>query len=142
MGEEPDLIGQDPNSKESLQPLVEVVTEELLARISVGDRLETVDDARSIAELIAAAVLDRFVVRPRVADPIGHRGQTSGGGTQRQEVGRERLKGARRFASGLDDAGAGCATGDRRRPFPEARKVLVRDELMAGARLERNVHPS
>jgi len=68
MGEEPDLIGQDPNSKESLQPLVEVVTEELLARISVGDRLETVDDARSIAELIAAAVLDRFVVWPRMAD--------------------------------------------------------------------------
>lgn len=61
---------------------------------------------------------------------------------QRPKVGRGRLKGARRLASGLDDAGARRASRDRRRPFPEARKVLVRDELMAGACPERNVHVS
>jgi hypothetical protein len=37
------------------------------------------------------------------------------------------------------DAPAGCATGDRRRPLPEGRKVLVGDELVAGAGGERAV---
>jgi ABC-2 type transport system ATP-binding protein len=64
MGDDPDVITRVPKTQESLEPLAEVISEALLARISAGDRLTTADDARGVAEPIAAAVLDRFAVRP------------------------------------------------------------------------------
>jgi|GEM_PF-44459 ABC-2 type transport system ATP-binding protein len=60
-----DPVRRDRSSDEVFEPLAEVIAEELLARSSVRDRLETVDDAHSVAEVIAGAVLDRFAVRSR-----------------------------------------------------------------------------
>ena len=63
-----DPVGRDRRSAESVEPLAEVIAAELFARISVRDRLDTVEDAHGVAELIADAVLDRFVVSPRPAE--------------------------------------------------------------------------
>jgi ABC-2 type transport system ATP-binding protein len=68
MVDDHDLITRVPKTQESLEPLAEIIAEALLALISAGDRLVTVDDARGIAEPIAAAVLDRFAVRPLTPD--------------------------------------------------------------------------
>jgi ABC-2 type transport system ATP-binding protein len=68
MGDDADLITPDRNSNESFEPLAEIIARELLAAGPPPDRLETADDAHRVAELIAAAVLDRFAVRPRPAD--------------------------------------------------------------------------
>ncbi len=70
VSDDPDLVTRDPRSSESFEPLAEVIAEELSARISVRDGLDTVEDAHDVAELIAAAVLNRFVVRPRSAEPV------------------------------------------------------------------------
>jgi hypothetical protein len=43
------------------------VAEELFARIAVKDRLETVEDAEGVAELIADALWYRFEIRERHA---------------------------------------------------------------------------
>lgn len=63
-----DLVEGDQEAEGFFEPLAEVIAEELLARISVRDRFETAEDAHGVAEVIAAAVLDRFVVRPRPAE--------------------------------------------------------------------------
>jgi len=68
MSDDPDLVRRDWSSARSVEPLAEVIAGELFARISVPDRLETVEDAHGVAELIAEAVLDRFVVSPRPAE--------------------------------------------------------------------------
>ena len=60
-----DLVSRDRTSGEPIEPLVETIAEELFARISARDRLATAEDAHGVAEMIADAVLDRFVVRPR-----------------------------------------------------------------------------
>jgi ABC-2 type transport system ATP-binding protein len=78
VSEDADLVIRDPKAEESIEPLAEIVTELLLQRFSAGDRLETADDARSLAELISAAVLDRFDVRARPADR-GQRQERRGG---------------------------------------------------------------
>jgi ABC-2 type transport system ATP-binding protein len=67
---DPNPVGRDPKSEESFDPLAEIITGELLAEGPLGDRLATTDGARGVAELIAAAVLDRFVVRPRPAERV------------------------------------------------------------------------
>jgi ABC-2 type transport system ATP-binding protein len=67
----PDLVRRDRRSEESFDPLVAVIAEELSARVSAGDRLDTVEDAHGVAELIADTVLDRFVVRSRPAEREG-----------------------------------------------------------------------
>jgi ABC-2 type transport system ATP-binding protein len=76
MGQEVDVIRRDRESEDSFAPLAEVIAAELLAGGAPPDQIETADGSRPVAELIAAAVLDRFVVqprpRPRPADP-GHR---------------------------------------------------------------------
>jgi uncharacterized protein (TIGR00290 family) len=41
------------------------------------------------------------------------------------------------LTGGLDDAGAGSAGGDRRRAFPEPGQVLIGDELVPGAGVQR-----
>jgi ABC-2 type transport system ATP-binding protein len=61
----PDLVRGDWTSSEFFGPLAKVIGEELFARISARDRLDTVEDAHAAAGLIAVAVLDRFVVSRR-----------------------------------------------------------------------------
>ncbi len=72
MSETRDLspVRRDWNSEESFEPLAEIITGELLAGRPLEDRLATADGARGVAELIGAAVLDRFVVRPRPAERV------------------------------------------------------------------------
>ncbi len=67
---DPDLVRRDRKSDESFEPLAEVITGELLAGGTPRERLETTGGARGVAEVIAAAVLDRFVVRPRPAERV------------------------------------------------------------------------
>jgi ABC-2 type transport system ATP-binding protein len=69
-GRDPDLARRDGQSDELFEPIAEIITDELLAGGALADRFETADGARGIAELIAAAVLDRFVVRPRPAERV------------------------------------------------------------------------
>ncbi len=67
---DPDPVRPDRKSEEFFEPLAGVIAEALSARRSDEDRLEPVEDAHSVAEPIAAAVLDRFVVRPRPAERV------------------------------------------------------------------------
>jgi ABC-2 type transport system ATP-binding protein len=67
---DPDPVRRDRRSEESFEPLAEIIAGELLAGGQLGDRLATADGARGVAEPIAAAVLDRFVVRPRPAERV------------------------------------------------------------------------
>jgi ABC-type branched-subunit amino acid transport system ATPase component len=67
---DPDPVRRDRKSEECFQPLAEIITGELLAGGSLGDRVATTDGARGVGELIAASVLDRFVVRPRPAERV------------------------------------------------------------------------
>jgi ABC-2 type transport system ATP-binding protein len=68
--QDPEPLGRDRRSEECFEPLAEIITGELLAGGSLGDRLESSDGARGVGELIAAAVLDRFVVGPRPAGRV------------------------------------------------------------------------
>jgi ABC-2 type transport system ATP-binding protein len=74
-GADPNPVSVDRNSEEPFEPLAEIIAGELLAGGPPGDRLATADGARGAAELIAAAVLDRFVVRPRPAERVQDRVQ-------------------------------------------------------------------
>ncbi len=65
-----DAVPPGRKSEEFFEPLAEVIAEALSARGSDEDRLETVEDAHRVAEPIAAAVLDRFVIRPRPAERV------------------------------------------------------------------------
>jgi ABC-2 type transport system ATP-binding protein len=67
---DPNPVRPDRKSEEGFEPLAEIITGELLAGGPSGDRPATADGARGAAELIAAAVLDRFVVRPRPAERV------------------------------------------------------------------------
>jgi hypothetical protein len=49
----------------TLTALIEVIEDEMFARIAVHDKFETRDDARRVVELIADALLYRFDVRER-----------------------------------------------------------------------------
>jgi hypothetical protein len=60
-----DLECLDPESEAQCSPLVECIASELGARIAVGDDPKTPDGLKRLSELIADAVLDRFVVRAR-----------------------------------------------------------------------------
>lgn len=51
------------------EAVVDVVADELFARIAVRDRFETADDARKIAELIADSLVYRFDISERGASP-------------------------------------------------------------------------
>ena len=62
---DPGLVRPDRNSEEFFDPLAAVIAEALSAGGTAQDPPQTVEDARSAAELITGAVLDRFVVRPR-----------------------------------------------------------------------------
>jgi ABC-2 type transport system ATP-binding protein len=63
-----DLVGRDRSPTEFFEPLAELIAEKLVAHASVKDRSDTVEDARRVAALVADAVLDHFVVRPRPAE--------------------------------------------------------------------------
>ncbi len=78
-----DPVRRDGRSEECFDPLAEIITGELPAGGPSGDRLATSDGARCVAELIAGAVLDRFVVRPRHAERVHDhvsRGASDGSG--------------------------------------------------------------
>jgi ABC-2 type transport system ATP-binding protein len=83
VSDRPDLVRRDRKSEEFFEPVAEVIAQELFARISVRDQLDTVENARDVAALIADAVLDRFVVQPRAAaraDQHVSRGVPAGSG--------------------------------------------------------------
>ncbi len=67
---DPNPVRRDPKSEEAFEPLAEIITGELLAEGPPGDRLGMADGARGVGEQIAAAVLHRFVVRPRTAERV------------------------------------------------------------------------
>jgi ABC-2 type transport system ATP-binding protein len=67
---DPDAVRRDRKSEEFFEPLANVIAEALSARRSDEDPLETVGDPHRVAKPIAAAVLDRFVVRPRPAERV------------------------------------------------------------------------
>ena len=61
-----DLTRLDPESEECLSTVVEIISEELAGRLSVGDT--DIHDPAWVARLstlAADALLDRFEVRPR-----------------------------------------------------------------------------
>ena len=66
VAEDPDLVRLDPESEASLGLMVDVIAEEITARLAVGDA-DTGDPAwaRRVAVLAADALLDRCRVRPR-----------------------------------------------------------------------------
>ena len=70
----PELIGPDRRAEASFEPLVEVIAEEFSSR-RPGPELETADDARGVAESIADAILDRFVVRAAIRGACGSPGE-------------------------------------------------------------------
>lgn len=68
---EPGSVRPDRRSEESFEALAEIITGELVAGGGpFEDRLATADGARGVAELIAVAVLDRFVLRSRPAEHV------------------------------------------------------------------------
>ena len=68
MSDDHDPVRRDPKPAEPFEPLAEVIAQELFARISARDRLDTVEEVHVVAQSIADAVLDRFVVRPRPSE--------------------------------------------------------------------------
>jgi len=67
MKKEPELERLDPESEACFEALRDRISEELAARIAVGDDPTTPDGQEVLSELIADAILDRFVVRPRTS---------------------------------------------------------------------------
>ena len=63
-------VRRDREPEKCFEPLAETITGELLVGGPLDDRLATTDGARGVGELIAAAVLDRFVVRPLPAERV------------------------------------------------------------------------
>jgi hypothetical protein len=60
-----DLERLDPESEAQYQPLAEIIEQELAARVAAGDDPRSKDGQNRLAELIADAILDHFVVRAR-----------------------------------------------------------------------------
>ena len=61
----PELEHLDSESEAYLHGLAGVISEELYARIAVGDDPSTPEGCQLISELIADAILDGFVIRQR-----------------------------------------------------------------------------
>jgi hypothetical protein len=61
-----DLERLDPDSEACFDALCARISEELAARIAVGNDPTTIAGRNTLSELIADAVLDAFVVRVRV----------------------------------------------------------------------------
>lgn len=61
----PELERLDPESEACFHDLAAVVSEELYARIAVGDDPSSPEGCQLISELIADMILDGFIVRPR-----------------------------------------------------------------------------
>lgn len=67
MNEEPELERLDPESEACFGALRDRISEELAARVAVGDDPSTADGQAALSELIADAILDGFVVRARTS---------------------------------------------------------------------------
>jgi hypothetical protein len=65
MPPEDELVPSDPKSEAYHEDLVECVRSELHARLTFGDDPSTPEGQQVLADLIADAVLDRFVLRAR-----------------------------------------------------------------------------
>ena len=63
----PELERLDPESEACSHDLAAVVSEELYARIAVGNDPSTPAECQLIAELITDAILDGFVIRQRTS---------------------------------------------------------------------------
>ncbi len=74
----PSPVKGDPKTEECFVALAEIVAGELVAGGPLGDLHGTADGARGVGEMIAAAVLERFVVRPRPAERVHHDGVSRG----------------------------------------------------------------
>ncbi|MBU1189242.1 MAG: hypothetical protein KKC01_09450 [Gammaproteobacteria bacterium] len=67
MKENPKLQRLDPESEACFETLRGRILEELSSRVALGEDPTTSDGQEALAELIADAVLDSFVVRKRIA---------------------------------------------------------------------------
>lgn len=67
MASEHELTHTDPESEACFAELSACVLQELQARIAVGDDPHTPAGQQVLADLVADAVLDLFVLRPRTA---------------------------------------------------------------------------
>jgi hypothetical protein len=68
MTDDQSLIRNDPASEACFPSLVEVIAEELRARLAIGDPTETAEGISRLAELVADSLLDAFEVKQRPAD--------------------------------------------------------------------------
>lgn len=59
------LVPNDPESEAHLDALTALITEELDARIAVGDAPHTPEGRAELSMLIADVVLDHYIVRAR-----------------------------------------------------------------------------
>ena len=67
MKEQSELERLDPESEACFDALRDQIAEELAARVAVGDDYKTPDGQAALSQLIADAILDRFVVRARTS---------------------------------------------------------------------------
>ena len=64
----------DPESEAQFEDLRHRIHEELSARLAVGDDPTTAEGRATLADLVADAVLDLFIVRPRTTPRYRRRG--------------------------------------------------------------------
>jgi hypothetical protein len=60
-----ELVTNDPESEGCFSALAERIAWEMSARLAIGDRVDTPEGIKALAELVADTVLDGFVVRLR-----------------------------------------------------------------------------
>jgi hypothetical protein len=63
----------DPESEHTFDALAKRIAWEMSARLAIGDRVDSPNGISGLAELIADAVLDEFVVRVRTNDTPRYR---------------------------------------------------------------------
>jgi hypothetical protein len=73
----PNLERLDPESEACFEALRDLISEEVSARLAVGDDPSTPEGRRALSELIADAVLDTFTVRIRTSSRYRWRTQGS-----------------------------------------------------------------
>lgn len=69
----PELERLDPESEACYVALRDRISEELAARIAIGDDPMTREGQEGLSELVADAILDGFVVRARTSPRYGGR---------------------------------------------------------------------
>jgi hypothetical protein len=67
----PDFVRTDPESEACFEALKAKIALELAARLAMGDAPSIPAGCEAVSELIADAILDCFVVRPRTSPRYG-----------------------------------------------------------------------